>query len=283
MMAPEDGRLVEWDGEMAPGDRPPEVGGPLPAGATTDDTAMTVALAESLVANGNRFVGPDIAARYLEWARHGGTRMGKTTRIAMNRLEAGLSWTQSAVAVPEGDVTRVGAGTAMRCAPLAFAKGLNSDMISAEAHITHRDNEAVEGSRYVVKAVWEALNGKKHWGLEPPYRTLTAAKLAYGQRLKNLDSLEPGQVFKLLGRNGSVSSIIATADYCVTTATSYTEGIQMAVRAGGDTDTRAAIVGAILGAKFGLGEEKGIPERWIEQVQGSKHILDLESRLMEGT
>ena len=42
-------------------------------------------------------------------------------------------------------------------------------------------------------------------------------------------------------------------------ATSYKEGILKIVLSGGDADTNAAVAGAILGAKFGIGQ---IPEEW---------------------
>ena len=43
----------------------------------------------------------------------------------------------------------------------------------------------------------------------------------------------------------------------------FESGLRHAVEAGGDTDTNGAIVGAVLGARFGLA---AIPERWQRRV-----------------
>lgn len=43
----------------------------------------------------------------------------------------------------------------------------------------------------------------------------------------------------------------------------YEKAVQEIIKAGGDTDTSAAILGAIIGAKVG---EKGIPKGWIEEI-----------------
>jgi ADP-ribosyl-[dinitrogen reductase] hydrolase len=48
------------------------------------------------------------------------------------------------------------------------------------------------------------------------------------------------------------------------------------VEAGGDTDTNAAVAGALLGARDG---EAGIPPRWLDQLGAAKGVSELAERL----
>jgi ADP-ribosylglycohydrolase len=48
-------------------------------------------------------------------------------------------------------------------------------------------------------------------------------------------------------------------------------------QAGGDTDTNAAVAGALLGARDG---ETGIPPRWMNQLAGREAVLAVTDRLL---
>ena len=61
---------------------------------------------------------------------------------------------------------------------------------------------------------------------------------------------------------GSLVSIIG--------AKSYPDAIRETVLCGGDSCSRANLIGACLGAKFGL---KGIPEEWLSKIDGIDSIL----------
>jgi hypothetical protein len=49
-------------------------------------------------------------------------------------------------------------------------------------------------------------------------------------------------------------------------------GLEGVVRLGGDADTNGAVVGALLGARFGTG---GIPFEWLRDVKGWEYLLRL--------
>lgn len=53
-------------------------------------------------------------------------------------------------------------------------------------------------------------------------------------------------------------------------------GILEAINAGGDTDTNASIVGAMIGAQVGI---EGIPPEWIEAVPDARVAIDVAERL----
>ena len=47
--------------------------------------------------------------------------------------------------------------------------------------------------------------------------------------------------------------------------------------AGGDTDTNAAVAGALLGAREGVA---GLPPRWLDQMENARGIGELAERLV---
>ena len=54
-------------------------------------------------------------------------------------------------------------------------------------------------------------------------------------------------------------------------ATSYSEAIRETILCGGDSCTRGFLIGACLGAKFGI---QSIPEDWLRKVDGIKDIIE---------
>ena len=64
-------------------------------------------------------------------------------------------------------------------------------------------------------------------------------------------------------------------EYGLIGITSYREDILKIVLSGGDADTNAAVAGAILGAKFGIGQ---IPEEWKD---GLLYVSMLHDKVQE--
>ena len=54
-------------------------------------------------------------------------------------------------------------------------------------------------------------------------------------------------------------------------AKSYTESIRETIKFGGDSCTRAHLIGACLGAKFGM---EGIPKDWLVKVDNIEDIIE---------
>lgn len=59
------------------------------------------------------------------------------------------------------------------------------------------------------------------------------------------------------------------------TAPSYAEAIRRNIYAGGDTCGRAIILGSVLGAVFGVGGYRGIPEDWISKMTLDADVLSM--------
>src|SRR5262249_21712004 len=72
-----------------------------------------------------------------------------------------------------------------------------------------------------------------------------------------------------LGTGLDAAAVVATALYAAMSATTFEDAVFAAVNAGGATDARGAIAGAIAGAAHGAG---GIPQRLIDDLEGRIYV-----------
>ncbi|MFW5687944.1 MAG: ADP-ribosylglycohydrolase family protein [Spirochaetota bacterium] len=66
----------------------------------------------------------------------------------------------------------------------------------------------------------------------------------------------------------------------VATSASYTEAVRKNIYACGDSCGRAMIVGAIMGALYGIGGERGIPEAWVAKTRIAEDVQRLLDALV---
>lgn len=226
-------------------------------GQWTDDTKMALALANSLV---DHLTYNPLAAleNYMEWYFSGDHRgMGKATREALERHIKGYHWNQMGVLHAEGN------GSAMRVAPIGFffRKSLLTvrDMARIDANITHRSDVAEEGSIAVAMAVAllsEGIVGKREL-IRPLHNWLYQNRVAAGlSQVEEFLKTDPGPssvLEKLLemGTGAHVIQTVPAAFLCFMATDSFAEAVELAIQAGGDTDTTAAVTGALAGAYYG--------------------------------
>ncbi len=245
----DDAELVKWDGKTF---LPSKHHG-LSAGQFTDDSQFSLVVAESLIENSG-FDPDDLSKRYVELFASKKLRgYGKTTAIAINSLIAGKHWTESGV------VGSYGNGSAMRAAPFGvfFRNDLYSlaNIIRIDSAITHVSEEAEAGAVAIGLAAALAVNNDMDDFLQRIVEKLPDSKTK--RTLANLDSMlesniAPSQVLRVLGTKANVAETVPSAIYCFLKFKEYHEAVVTAIKAGGDTDTTAAIVGALFGAKDGM-------------------------------
>jgi ADP-ribosyl-[dinitrogen reductase] hydrolase len=275
--------LATWDGSYQPG-----TWHKLPAGHWTDDTEMAECLATSLHAC-NGFDGRDVARRYLAWSQATPHGMGGTTRAAMEKLAIGADWRRSGISFD--DPNKVGSAPPMRAAPIGAYFSNESTIFNAcrqDAYITHADPEAVAASFAVALSVHLVLQGIEPTDVLP--RVLAAIHRATlvsppTHVEKSLADAHAALVLghspelftsECAGRRGNAWQITASAIYCALWATNFRDGVIAAVKLGGDADTRGAIAGAILGARFGL---EGIPDAYKQGLLKFEELRQRDQRL----
>jgi ADP-ribosylglycohydrolase len=72
--------------------------------------------------------------------------------------------------------------------------------------------------------------------------------------------------------NGFAPNTLKHVIYWLLHTDSFEEAVLSAVNEGGDTDTIAALVGAIAGIHYGM---ENIPEKWIDKLKAKKQINNL--------
>ena len=274
-------------------------GGPfdLAPGCVTDDTHMAVCLARSLVERGAHDV-DDVARRYLAWSTHA-FDIGAQTLAALERIGAGEAPHDAARAVWIASGRRAaGNGSLMRIAPIGVALAGHAHylypperarLLSAaidESLVTHADPSCVlacgmfaaaigaalcnEGTvddaspaarRYLARHACDAAAEALHDRWRDDHAAIDAA--ANALRLDLEASASPDPLFE---PSGWVRVALRLAFWHDAHAPSYRDAVVDVASRGGDADTNAAIVGALLGARDGV---TAIPPAWIDRVLGA--------------
>ena len=270
--------LDKWDGKsFLPG-----TWHKLPAGHFTDDTEMAVELAESLILR-DGFEPADVATRYVRWFKDTPHGMGGTVRKACEALSKGSPWNESGVQFADDQWPVVGNGTAMRVAPLgvAYPWQANTKLVDAahrDAIITHNNTEAIGASIAVARAVSFLIQFPEA-SPEAFLGSILPVGIVPGPYIQNA-AFSPQDLLNVPGvERGNAVFTVSTALYSVfQNFDSFPKAIEHAIRQGGDTDTRAAIVGAIMGAKVGY---VGIPDEWTEHILQADRLYKLDEKLMK--
>ncbi len=265
--------LTEWDGKSYLGSLHHKL---LP-GQYSDDTQMSLMVAESLIEN-KGFDPDDLSKRYVHWITSGIARgYGRTTLAALQKIASGTHWSESGV------VGSYGNGTAMRAAPFGifFRNDLQSlkEIVKIDSKMTHDSNEAEAGALAVAIASYMAINS------DTENVAVRIAEHLPNSKIKSLlGSMEamlkipcsPFQVLQTLGTKADVRETVPSAMYCFCKFNDANSAILTAIRAGNDTDTTAAIVGALFGATDNL---DSIPAHVLMNVENRDRLIELDSQL----
>ena len=249
-------------------------GGPhdLGPGEWTDDTAMALCLAESLVETGG-FDPVDQLRRYLRWYNEGYLSpkgfcfdIGNTTRRALETHER----TGEPYPGPSDERT-AGNGSLMRLAPVPLfyaadpEKAIHYAALSSKT--THGAPQAVDASRYFAGLLVGAARGESKETLLAPFYSPApglwekaplhpaVARVAAGSfREKTRDEIRA---------SGYVVDTLEAALWAFNRGRDFKEAVLLAVNLGDDADTVGAVAGQLAGAYHG---EAGIPAAWREGV-----------------
>ncbi|MGA9161981.1 MAG: ADP-ribosylglycohydrolase family protein [Actinomycetota bacterium] len=251
-----------------------------PPGSTTDDTAMARNLMRSL-ATCDGFDPDDLLERHLEWFRSEPPDVGTLTGRVLRRIDAGEDAATAAQAVwnERGPEVSAGNGSVMYCAPLGLAYANRPDRLHelapALSALTHVDGRCRTAVTAVTLCVAALVRGE-------------AVRDAAALALTSVEDLEGGEELEFLVEAVGGSRAIDGPDqgFCLFTAGGAFQAVlrpgdaetelRRVVALGGDTDTNAAVAGALLGARDGIG---GLPTDWLERLRDAEGIED-EARLL---
>src|SRR5215217_6317459 len=236
----------------------------LSPGSTTDDTAMARNLARSLAERG-RFDPQDVVARHLEWFGSDPPDVGTVTRRVLKRAASGEPATDAARAVWEerGPELSAGNDSVMYCPPLGLAyAGRPAQLLHVAPELsglTHVDERCKTSVLAVTLAVAALVRGEGR---------RTATEAAFGSVLEREGGEELEFLVEQVGRSRPIDG--PDQGFCLFTTGSafqallgfdaFEPGLRHVVALGGDTDTNAAVAGALLGAAVGTG---GLPRGWV--------------------
>lgn len=236
-------------------------GGGWDPGEATDDTQMAVLVAESLLERGGLDL-PDVFARFQRWAAGDPKDIGLQTEDVLTN---GLPWDRAAARHYEVNQRAAGNGSLMRAATSAvhFARAgqqVTMDAARRIAALTHGDRAAWEGTAVFHELLRITLEGADPMEalpgclglIDPDHRRRYATVLAA--------DWHPDDATEF---NGAVWPCLGSAVWALRTTADYESAIRAAIDLGGDTDTVAAVTGALAGAFYGL---EAIPARWTEPL-----------------
>jgi len=250
------------------------------AGQPTDDSEMALALARSILAMGD-YDRDDVAASYARWLESKPFDVGTTTSAALSAAVRALKakGNPGTAALAAASRSSQANGALMRVSPLAihsYAKGAEDTMAlaRADAELTHPHEVCQDANAVFAAAVafavrsGEAAEGVYQFALE-----LASRGKISGPVLDRLTAARRGAPPEFEGsKMGWVLVAFQNAFYHLLHSASPEQAIIETVRSGGDTDTNAAITGALLGAVYG---RDCIPQQWRRQIESCRPISGL--------
>lgn len=259
----------------------------------TDDTHMTIGMAESLAARGG-FDGPHMAHTFVRnYVDEPWRGYGPGPPQVFLQLAEGAEWDQAGRTLFDGTGS-YGNGAAMRVAPAALVafQDLEGVRLLAEntAVITHAHELGIRGAVLQAWSVALALRSTEGQPIDAdtfldtlrsriesdPYE----AKLEQAGRLLSAHEDDDREtVVDELGNQIEALDSVPTAIYSfLRHHKSFKEVVFYAISLGGDTDTIASMAGALAGAYLGLPQ---IPQAWRTQVESAGRLEELADSLLD--
>ena len=254
---------------------------PFGKGLCSDDTEHTCMLAQSLIRTARhadidtqaRAFASDLGWRLRFWLLGLPAGIGLATLRAILKLWMGFPPRLSGV-------FSAGNGPAMRVALLGVCHGEDTPrmraLVRAATRITHNDPKAEHGALAVALAAHFSASGRDVTPQEYAWRLRELLGEDAGEFLALVDSaarsvIQRESAADFAARNGCAESVSGYMFHTIPAVlhvwlahqADYRGGIITMVRLGGDTDTAAAIVGAIIGARVG---KEGIPAEWLRDL-----------------
>lgn len=265
----------------------------LAPGEYTDDTAQTIAIALAASRADLSVSLDEVAKELFRWYEEDGGGIGiQTQRIfrEVSDRSSAADLNQQSNLFLDTHERAAGNGSLMRTSVVALPFLSRADVVGEVASdvsaLTHADLDCREACIIWSKAIRHAILFENFDGIQLAINELPSFRQSYWNDL--FDATESVDDASEFSNNGWVIHAIQAAfKVIMSTATETPEhfvlGIEAAVRVGNDTDTVAAIAGALLGARWGY---SAIPNQWLKAIHGwpgykSKDLVALADLITE--
>jgi ADP-ribosylglycohydrolase len=247
--------------------------GPYEPGEYSDDTQMHACVAQvAALGHGLRseLALDGVAARFMRWYREGASDIGHQTRRVLAAVDGAGRMSRAlrsaAVDLHARTGRSAGNGSLMRTGVVALPY-LDDAAAMAEAarlvsSLTHVDDLAGDACVLWCSGVRRAVLDATYDGVREGLAHLPEERRARWAAWLNEAEAAPPHDF---APNGFVVPALQAAWSAISRTSTLPDGLVAAVRAGDDTDTVAAIAGALLGARHGA---LAVPAAWRAAVHG---------------
>lgn len=212
----------------------------------TDDTVLTVAVANAILTDGDYATHIKQFARRYPNAGYGGTFQ---------------HWIWSNKSTPYNSF---GNGSAMRVSPVGYAFDTTETVLTEarrSAEVSHNHPEGVKGAQATALTILMARQGAD----KPTIRTEIENRFGYDLQ-RTVAQIRPGYTFDVSCQGSVPESIVAFLD-----SHDFESAVKNAISLGGDADTMACIAGGIAQAFYGY-----VPTKIVKAVR-EKLTADLLS------
>jgi ADP-ribosyl-[dinitrogen reductase] hydrolase len=258
-------------------------GGPfdLPRGGWSDDTAMALCLADSLLER-DGFDARDQMERYRRWQQEGylsatGQCVGITASSA--RAIAMAQWRRQAL-FGSHDPSQQDPEPLSRVAPaVLFFFAISGEAVNQAteaARTTCQAPAVLDACRALARAVYAALSG------QPKAVVLERAAFAATANASTPASMDTARIdvqgaAPSARASSSATAVLTAALAAFSDTDNFRDAILYAANLGGDSDVVAAACGQLAGAYYGV---KAIPTSWYNGLMQKELVVSYADRLL---
>lgn len=213
---------------------------PSPYARFTDDSVMSVAVAEALM----QYENTDDIERFKQILTNSMRKFGERYPRAGYGYKF-AKWLAGGITEPYNSF---GNGSAMRVSPVAWYAKSPEEVIrlaEATAAITHNHPEGIKGAVSVAMAIYLARNGAYKEDIK------TYIQKYYYPLDFTLDEIRPTYRFDMTCQGSVPQALEAFFE-----SENFEDAVRNAISIGGDSDTIAAITGSVAEAYYGMNENE---------------------------
>lgn len=249
-------------------------------GAATDDTDLMLFVFKALKHKGTFFDFEDLKASLLAWADSKPKDIGNTTKKGIENLRLGLPYRECGYKHP----TMYGNGSIMRAAPLALYTGSDlSEVVQTQCLMTHGHEICVEIDLIYIQILKKLLAGIE---VKEVLKTLfidlekKAEKAALFQEILGILKTNAESPWDSLNTSGHAVWTLGAGIWALNQChqgLKPDKALIMVANRGDDSDTCAAVAGALLGGAYGY---QVWPEEWLQILEKRQQIKALLEQVL---